>query len=144
MFLRSVKQPFASMPRHAAFPQPLLSFRAISVLALAAALHWREVFSLIYMHGTRKPRALSQRHNRSCLLLLSDYDQTVSAAATAFPSGCCGRQTSRAGRMRGCETERMNDLSWSLPFSFLLFFHPCFPLSEAVSAQCLPVLQGPQ
>lgn len=126
MFPTLVKQPLSSMPRHTALFQPLLSFRASLVLAPSAALHWREVFSLIYMHGTCKPHALSQRHNRSCLLLISDYAQTVSAAAKAFHSGFCGRQTSRAGRMRGCEKDSMTNGSYSLPFSFFLSSIPAF------------------
>lgn len=123
---------------------PLLSFRAISALAPVAAFCTGARLSASSTCGTHKPHALSPRHNRSCLLLISGYDQTVPAVATAFPSGCCGRKTSRAGRMRGCETQRETDPSWSLPFSSLLCVHPCFPLSEAVSAQCLPALPGPQ
>lgn len=93
MFPRSVEQPFASVPWHAACPQPLLPFRAVSELAPASALRWREVFSLIYMRGTRKPRALSPRHNRSCLLLISDYDQTGLQQLQHFPlAAVAGKQ----------------------------------------------------
>lgn len=100
--------------------------------------------SLICMRGTRGSRALSPRHNRSCLPWIPACDQAGSAEATVFPSGCSGRQTGRAGRMRGCEAGSMPDPGGSLPFSCLLFFHPRFPLSEAGSDQHLPALPGPQ
>lgn len=67
------------------------------MLAPAAALHCREVFSLIYMHGTHKPRALSQTHNRSCLLLISDYAQTAQQLQHFALAFVAGRQAELEG-----------------------------------------------